>query len=112
MAIGFTSCERLDVPVDRTAKLEIMSWDDPVMAGTPRGQDGHFVIDGLVPIEVAIELNALCVRSGACVDILGLDELDHADLEAETGRVLIEGLVPLAIAEQAQAICNAHNTGI
>lgn len=101
MPIDFTSRERLD----RAAKFQIMNWDDPVMSETPRGPDGHFVVDGLVPVEVAIEINALFARCAGG----RLDVVDHPEIEVGTTRVLIEGLVPFAIAERAQAICNAHN---
>lgn len=113
MADHFTSRECLNGPGNRTANFEIMSWDDPVMAGTPRGPDGHFIVDGVVPVEVALEINALFARSaGVRLDIFGLDALDRAETGAETDRVLIEAMVPFAIAEQAQAICAAHNASL
>lgn len=112
MAIDFTPRECLDTPVNRIAKFEIMRWEDPVMAGTSRGPDGHFVIDGLVPANVALEINALFARPENNLDILGLDELEYVEIATETGRVLIDGLVPLTLAQQAQAICNAHNASL
>lgn len=113
MADDFTSTECLNVPDNRTAIFEIMSWDDPVMVGTPRGPDGHFVIDGVVPVEVAVEINALFARrAGVSLDVFGLDAIDLAETGSATDRVLIEALVPFAIAEQAQAICDAHNANL
>jgi len=94
--------------LNRTAKFEILDWDDPIMEGTPYAPN-RFVIEGIVPLSVAMEINALCIVPGACLDVFGLNELDQADLADETGRVIIDGLVPLAIAQQAEAICNAHN---
>lgn len=97
--------------VNRTAKFEILDWDDPVMEGTPYAPN-RFAIEGIVPLSVAMEINALCSVPGACLDVYGLDELGQADLADETGRVLIDGLMPLAIAHQAQAICDAHNASL
>lgn len=107
MSIDLTSCERLD----RVAKFEILDWDDPVMEGTPYTPN-RFVIEGMVPLNVALEINALCKVPGACLDVFGLDELDPADLANETGRVFIDGRVPLAIAQKAQALCDAHNASL
>ncbi|THF59861.1 hypothetical protein [Ollibium composti] len=40
-------------------KLEILDWDDPIMATTPR--DAHRVmIDGIMSLEMALRLRALC----------------------------------------------------
>lgn len=107
MAIDLTSRERLD----RVAKFEILDWDDPIMEGTPYAPN-RFVIEGVVPLNVALEINALCKVPGACLEVFGLDELDPADFANETGRVLIDGLAPLAIAQKAQAICDAHNASL
>lgn len=60
MVIDFNSRSRLDKP-DLTANLEILGWDDPIMEGTPR--DEHRVmIDGIVPLALAREIEALCAR--------------------------------------------------
>lgn len=112
MAKGLNQRQQMNVPVDRMAKFEIVEWDDPIMRGTPRELDGRFYIDGLVPLEVAIEVNSLCAHSGTHLNIIGLDELDPVEAANDMGRVLIEGLVPLAVAHQAQAICDAHNASL
>lgn len=108
MVIDFNTRERLDA-VNRTAALEIMSWDDPVMQGTPYELD-RFVIDGSAPMDVALKIKAMLDE---CADaeftIIGLNNPEYADLIADTGRVIFEGLAPLALAEKAQSICNAHN---
>lgn len=113
MTITYASCENLDTRARRMATLEILNWDDPIMIGTPRGPDGHFMVDGLVPVDVALEINALFARdAGGRLDVVGLDFLDHAEIVDGTGRVLIEGVVPLAVAEQAKSICEAHNASL
>ncbi len=113
MTINYASCENLDTRARRMATLEILDFDDPIMNGTPRGPEGHFMVDGLVPMDVALEINALFVRgAGVRLDVLGLDFTDRDEFMDGTGRVLIEGVVPFAIAEQAQAICAAHNASL
>lgn len=44
---------------DQTANLEIVGWNDPVMRGTI-GSYGRVLIDGLVPLELAEQIKALC----------------------------------------------------
>ncbi|EKF60567.1 hypothetical protein QWE_05858 [Agrobacterium albertimagni AOL15] len=112
MARGSNHRQHLNVPADRMAKLEIVCWDDPIMRGTPQDPDGRFYIDGLVPLDVALEVNSFCVHAGSHLDMFGLDDLEPAEIANDTGRVLIDGLVPLVIAQKAQAICDAHNASL
>ncbi|WLS07522.1 hypothetical protein Q9314_15240 [Shinella sumterensis] len=108
MVIDINSRERLDA-INPTAAFEILSWEDPVMRGTPYDPN-RFVIDGSAPLDVALKIKAMlddCPE--ADFTILGLNDPGYADMIAETGRVIFEGLVPLVSAEQAQSICNAHN---
>jgi hypothetical protein len=91
------------------AAIEILSWEDPVMRGTPYDPN-RFVLDGSAPMNVALEIKAMLDEcQDADFTIFGLNDPDYADITAEAGRVIFEGLAPLAIAEQAKAICDAHN---
>ncbi len=49
---------------EQTANLEIVGWNDPAMRGTI-GSYGRVLIDGLVPLELAEQIKALCDEHNA-----------------------------------------------
>nr|WIE92061.1 hypothetical protein P9270_002295 [Mesorhizobium sp. WSM4875] len=59
--ISFTTGKPLSEPTEThpEAIFEILAWDDPIMRNFYR-EMGRIHVDGLVPIEIAEKMQALC----------------------------------------------------
>ncbi len=59
--ISFATGKPVSEPTDThvEALFEILSWDDPIMRNYYR-EAGRIPVDGLVPIEIAEKMQAMC----------------------------------------------------
>lgn len=58
--IDFRTRMPIGLPVkDRPAKLEIISWRDPMARGIAKVK-GRVLVDGILPEELAVKFQAMC----------------------------------------------------
>ena len=49
------------------AKFEILDWNDPVLLGTTPDTNARVLVDGLVPLSLALRLQSMCEEFNSAV---------------------------------------------